>query len=78
MSRLAIQFTADKMQNLCNQLCYTYLRATRSVSLIPVAYVSHIACLLKQRMMLTITASSVCRRELQERNTTIFPADDPS
>lgn len=28
------------MQNLCNSLCYSYARATRSVSLIPVAYYS--------------------------------------
>lgn len=25
-------FTADKMQNFCNTLCYTYARATRAVS----------------------------------------------
>jgi eukaryotic translation initiation factor 2C len=36
------QFTADKMQGLCNALSYSYARATRSVSLIPVAYYSDI------------------------------------
>ena len=35
-------FTADRLQNLCNQLCYTYARATRSVSLVPVAYYADI------------------------------------
>ncbi|KAI9636399.1 putative eukaryotic translation initiation factor 2C 2 [Dioszegia hungarica] len=33
-----IGFDADKMQGLCNSLCYSYSRACRSVSLIPVAY----------------------------------------
>lgn len=33
-------YTADKMQNLVNSLCYSYARATRSVSLVPVAYYS--------------------------------------
>lgn len=32
-------FTADRMQNFCNKLCYTYARATRAVSMVPVAYV---------------------------------------
>ncbi|ORY30401.1 Piwi domain-domain-containing protein [Naematelia encephala] len=31
-------FTAEKMQNLTNALSYTYARATRSVSMVPVAY----------------------------------------
>ncbi|WVQ76034.1 hypothetical protein IAR50_005670 [Cryptococcus sp. DSM 104548] len=31
-------YTADKLQNLVNVLCYSYARATRSVSLVPVAY----------------------------------------
>lgn len=37
-----IGFDADKMQGLCNALCYSYARACRSVSLIPVAYYSDI------------------------------------
>ncbi|ORX38808.1 Argonaute-like protein [Kockovaella imperatae] len=35
-------FSADKLQNLCNSLCYTYARATRAVSLVPVAYYADI------------------------------------
>ncbi|WRT64768.1 uncharacterized protein IL334_001702 [Kwoniella shivajii] len=31
-------FTADRMQNLCNSLCYSYARSSRAVSLIPVTY----------------------------------------
>jgi hypothetical protein len=48
------QYSADSMQQMCNNLCYTYARATRSVSvsshlpqsiqlilqIVPVAYVS--------------------------------------
>ncbi|ODN82180.1 hypothetical protein L202_02471 [Cryptococcus amylolentus CBS 6039] len=33
-----IGYSADKLQNLVNVLCYSYARATRSVSLVPVAY----------------------------------------
>ncbi|CAD6584810.1 MAG: hypothetical protein TREMPRED_003962 [Tremellales sp. Tagirdzhanova-0007] len=35
-------FTADSMQQMCNHLCYSYQRATRSVSMIPVAYYADI------------------------------------
>ena len=35
-------YTADKLQTLCNNLCYSYLRATRSVSIVPVAYYADI------------------------------------
>ncbi|ORY31025.1 putative Argonaute-like protein [Naematelia encephala] len=37
-----IGFKADTLQNLINGLCYTYARATRSVSLVPVAYYADI------------------------------------
>ncbi|KAI9636400.1 eukaryotic translation initiation factor 2C 2 [Dioszegia hungarica] len=37
-----IGFDADKMQGLCNALCYSYARATRSVSIVPVAYYADI------------------------------------
>ena len=36
-------FTADSMQTLCNSLCYTYARCTRSVSLVPPAYYADLA-----------------------------------
>ncbi|BEJ14915.1 hypothetical protein CspHIS471_0406820 [Cutaneotrichosporon sp. HIS471] len=35
-------FKADHMQNFCNRLCYTYARATRAVSIVPVAYYADI------------------------------------
>ncbi|WVQ69267.1 uncharacterized protein L199_007484 [Kwoniella botswanensis] len=36
------KYTADKLQKLVNDLCYTFARATRSVSLVPVAYYADI------------------------------------
>ncbi|KIR56890.1 argonaute [Cryptococcus gattii Ru294] len=36
------KYSADKLQGLVNVLCYSYARATRSVSLVPVAYYADI------------------------------------
>ncbi|KAI5084533.1 hypothetical protein GOP47_0000702 [Adiantum capillus-veneris] len=36
-------FTADNLQTLTNNLCYTYARCTRSVSIVPPAYYAHLA-----------------------------------
>ncbi|KAJ0981614.1 hypothetical protein J5N97_009869 [Dioscorea zingiberensis] len=36
-------FTADGLQSLTNNLCYTYARCTRSVSVVPPAYYAHLA-----------------------------------
>ncbi|KAG5039315.1 hypothetical protein JHK85_011791 [Glycine max] len=36
-------FTADEIQSLTNNLCYTYARCTRSVSVVPPAYYAHLA-----------------------------------
>ncbi|XP_072988891.1 protein argonaute MEL1-like [Typha latifolia] len=36
-------FTADGLQMLTNNLCYTYARCTRSVSIVPPAYYAHLA-----------------------------------
>ncbi|ODN80083.1 hypothetical protein L198_07893 [Cryptococcus wingfieldii CBS 7118] len=36
------KYTADKLQGLVNTLCYSFARATRSVSMVPVAYYAHI------------------------------------
>ncbi|KAI3940043.1 hypothetical protein MKW92_050333 [Papaver armeniacum] len=35
-------FTADGLQTLTNNLCYTYARCTRSVSVVPPAYYAHL------------------------------------
>ncbi|KAK6153233.1 hypothetical protein DH2020_012872 [Rehmannia glutinosa] len=37
------RFTADGLQTLTNNLCYTYARCTRSVSIVPPAYYAHLA-----------------------------------
>uniref|UniRef100_A0A0D9ZPD6 Uncharacterized protein n=1 Tax=Oryza glumipatula TaxID=40148 RepID=A0A0D9ZPD6_9ORYZ len=37
------KFTADELQTLTNNLCYTYARCTRSVSIVPPAYYAHLA-----------------------------------
>lgn len=37
------RFTADALQILTNNLCYTYARCTRSVSIVPPAYYAHLA-----------------------------------
>lgn len=37
------KFTADGLQTLTNNLCYTYARCTRAVSIVPPAYYAHLA-----------------------------------
>ncbi|XXG44501.1 hypothetical protein AAC387_Pa01g4288 [Persea americana] len=37
------KFSADALQILTNNLCYTYARCTRSVSVVPPAYYAHLA-----------------------------------
>ncbi|GKV16619.1 hypothetical protein SLEP1_g27239 [Rubroshorea leprosula] len=37
------RFTADALQVLTNNLCYTCARCTRSVSIVPPAYYAHLA-----------------------------------
>ncbi|KAI5072524.1 hypothetical protein GOP47_0012630 [Adiantum capillus-veneris] len=36
-------FSSDDLQGLINNLCYTYVRCTRSVSVVPPAYYAHLA-----------------------------------
>ncbi|KAL5729468.1 Protein argonaute PNH1 [Ranunculus cassubicifolius] len=36
-------FSSDEIQSLTNNLCYTYARCTRSVSVVPPAYYAHLA-----------------------------------
>ncbi|XP_061995215.1 protein argonaute 7 isoform X1 [Rosa rugosa] len=37
------EFTSDELQKLVNILCYTYVRCTKPVSLVPPAYYAHLA-----------------------------------
>ena len=36
-------FTSDSLQTMINNMCYTYVRCTRSVSVVPPAYYAHLA-----------------------------------
>ncbi|KAH7434407.1 hypothetical protein KP509_06G016100 [Ceratopteris richardii] len=36
-------FTSDEMQTLINNMCYTYARCTRSISVVPPAHYAHLA-----------------------------------
>lgn len=53
-------FTADAIQSLTNNLCYTYARCTRSVSVVPPAYYAHLAA---------FRARFYMEPEMQENNT---------
>ncbi|KAL6580019.1 Protein argonaute 10 [Orobanche minor] len=37
------KFSVDGLQSLTNNICYTYAKCTRSVSIVPPAYYAHIA-----------------------------------
>ncbi|KAJ3370635.1 hypothetical protein GGF31_003949 [Allomyces arbusculus] len=39
-----VQWTADDLQQFTYDLCYTYARCTRSVSVVPPAFYAHLAC----------------------------------
>ncbi|KAJ9140921.1 hypothetical protein P3X46_031512 [Hevea brasiliensis] len=68
-------FTADEIQSLTNNLCYTYARCTRSVSVVPPAYYAHLAAYRARfymepdapenpKMRCTRTANGSCVRPL--------------
>ncbi|XP_059453769.1 protein argonaute 5-like [Corylus avellana] len=42
------KFSADSLQMLTNNLCYTYARCTRSVSIVPPVYYAHLAAVRAQ------------------------------
>ncbi|KAH8922751.1 Piwi-domain-containing protein [Atractiella rhizophila] len=39
-----VGFTADQVEKLTHDLCYSYARATKAVSLVPVAYYADVVC----------------------------------
>ncbi|KAI9073161.1 hypothetical protein K1719_044867 [Acacia pycnantha] len=51
-------FTADALQSLTNNLCYTYARCTRSVSIVPPAYYAHLAAFRARFYMEPATSDS--------------------
>ncbi|XP_062168998.1 protein argonaute 10-like [Alnus glutinosa] len=58
-------FTADGIQSLTNNLCYTYARCTRSVSVVPPAYYAHLAA---------FRARFYMEPEMQENGSTVSGA----
>ncbi|RLN81527.1 hypothetical protein BBO99_00003659, partial [Phytophthora kernoviae] len=56
-----IGFTADELQTLTYRLCYTFARCTRSVSMVPSAYYSHLVAFRARFFLVdgSDTASSV-------------------
>ncbi|KAH7857803.1 hypothetical protein Vadar_016675 [Vaccinium darrowii] len=52
------KFSADGLQSLTNNLCYTYARCTRSVSIVPPAYYAHLAAFRARCYMETETSDS--------------------
>ncbi|KAG9147437.1 hypothetical protein Leryth_020420 [Lithospermum erythrorhizon] len=51
-------FSADELQTLTNNLCYTYARCTRSVSIVPPAYYAHLAAFRARFYMESETSDS--------------------
>ncbi|KAG9136026.1 hypothetical protein Leryth_015887, partial [Lithospermum erythrorhizon] len=51
-------FSADDLQTLTNNLCYTYARCTRSVSIVPPAYYAHLAAFRARFYMESETSDS--------------------
>ncbi|KAG6611995.1 Argonaute1 (AGO1) [Phytophthora cinnamomi] len=56
-----IGFTADELQTLTYKLCYTFARCTRSVSMVPSAYYSHLVAFRARHFLVdgSDTASTV-------------------
>ncbi|KAJ6827225.1 putative protein argonaute PNH1 [Iris pallida] len=70
-------FTADEMQTLTNNLCYTYARCTRSVSVVPPAYYAHLAAFRARFYMepeLPENATSRCTRTVNGTSVKPLPA----
>ncbi|XP_068653679.1 protein argonaute PNH1-like isoform X2 [Aristolochia californica] len=63
-------FTADEMQSLTNNLCYTYARCTRSVSVVPPAYYAHLAAFRARFYMEPEVADNPISRNTRSTNGT--------
>ncbi|CAN6205328.1 unnamed protein product [Urochloa humidicola] len=67
-------FTADELQALTNNLCYTYASSTLSVSIAPPAYYAH---KLAQRAHLYLAQGSGAATEAGSSSSATAPADGP-
>ncbi|KAF5937660.1 hypothetical protein HYC85_025166 [Camellia sinensis] len=70
------KFTADALQLLTNNLCYTYARCTRSVSIVPPAYYAHLAAFRARYYIEGETSESESTsggRATRERNVEVRP-----
>ncbi|KAJ6793277.1 protein argonaute PNH1 [Iris pallida] len=70
-------FIADEMQTLTNNLCYTYARCTRSVSVVPPAYYAHLAAFRARFYMepeLPESPNSVCTKTANRTPVKPLPA----
>eukprot|EP00899_Mesostigma_viride_P022769 jgi/Mesvir1/3677/Mv14966-RA.1 len=75
-------FSADEIQKLTNDLCYTYSRCTRSVSVAPPAYYAHLAAFrarhyLSREEQYSDTESTRSGSTTTTNNSTKLPQVDP-
>lgn len=70
-------FSADQLQSLTNNLCYTYARCTRSVSIVPPAYYAHLLAF-RARYYLNEVDTSDSGSASGNRSTTNFVSTLPS
>ncbi|URD98566.1 hypothetical protein MUK42_30674 [Musa troglodytarum] len=61
-------FSADEMQTLTNNLCYTYARCTRSVSIVPPAYYAHLAAFRARFYMDPAVSENSTSRSVRQGN----------
>ncbi|CAI8616294.1 unnamed protein product [Vicia faba] len=71
------RFSADQLQSFTNNLCYTYARCTRSVSIVPPAYYAHLLAF-RARSYFSEVENSDSGSASGIRSTTNFVATLPS
>ncbi|PIN01366.1 Translation initiation factor 2C (eIF-2C) [Handroanthus impetiginosus] len=67
-------FTADGIQSLTNNLCYTYARCTRSVSVVPPAYYAHLAAFRARFYMEPDVQENGCGKSARDSGVRPLPA----
>lgn len=61
------RFRSDEMQKLVHSLCYTFVRCTKPVSLVPPAYYAHLAAY-RARLYLERSDSGACGKQMLYRS----------